>query len=189
MTNFFEHVSAKCKALSAKKEIEIVDNQIAKLQAKKQEITGKADVRKETSANVNLSKVNEFYNIHLKDELTFNASFSLHDMKELTSFMRLNQYDEILCHVTENLIIDVQAEKLNVTETVKAFLRRVNKKNAKDLSEKEASFLTNHLSILYAIKHKVKDVNEKHDFSSKKKDMTLMQYSKYRYTCIKDIYV
>lgn len=189
MSKFFDSIVAKCRSLSAKRESELIDSQIAKLQAKKQAITGKSDVRKETSESVNLPKVKEFYNVHLKDELTFNPSFSLHDMKELSSFMRLNQYDDVLCNVTENLIIDVQAEKLNVTGTVKAFLRRVSKKNAKDLSENEASFLTNHLAILYAIKHKIKSTKSKHDFSSKKKDLTLMQYAKYRYACIKDIYV
>jgi hypothetical protein len=52
MTKFFEMISAKCKALSAKHEIELIDEKINSLAEKKAKLTGKADVRKETSANV-----------------------------------------------------------------------------------------------------------------------------------------
>ena len=189
MSKFFEYVSAKCRSLSAKREIEVAEAQVAEAQAKLEEKRAKLGMTSKTVGKVDTEKVKDFYVIHF-DELTFDFSrFPKHDLTELTSFMKHNNYDEVLCAITENLIIDVHAEKLNVTETVKAFLRRVSKKNAKELTEKESSFLINHLSVLYAIKHKVKHTTDKHDFSAKKKDLSLMQYAKYRRNCINDIYV
>ena len=73
MTKFFDSIVSKCRALSAKKEAEIIDNQIAKLQAKKQAITGKADVKKETSESVNKAKSKANVTCD-KDELIINVA-------------------------------------------------------------------------------------------------------------------
>ena len=56
MTNFFNKVKAMCSIASKQRESELIDSQIAKLQAKKQAITGKAEVKKNTSEDSTKAK-------------------------------------------------------------------------------------------------------------------------------------
>lgn len=72
MTKFFEYVSAKCKAMSAKKEAELIDNQIAKLQDKKYAILGNQTEEKESE---NVNKVKSKSNVTCeKTELIINVA-------------------------------------------------------------------------------------------------------------------
>ena len=73
MTKFFNDIVSRCRNLSAKKEAEIIDNQIAKLQAKKQAITGNKQSEKENSANVNKAKSKSQVTCE-KDELIINVA-------------------------------------------------------------------------------------------------------------------
>ena len=73
MTKFFNDIVSRCRNLSAKKEAENIDNQIAKLQAKKQAITGNKQSEKENSANVNKAKGKSIVTC-TKDELIINVA-------------------------------------------------------------------------------------------------------------------
>ena len=73
MSKFFDSIVAKCRSLSAKRESEIIDSQIAKLQAKKQAITGNKQSDKVNSANVNKAKSNACVTCE-RDDLIINVA-------------------------------------------------------------------------------------------------------------------
>ena len=199
MSEFFNKIKAVCQRMSAKREIEVAEKQVAEALAKLEEKRAKLGIKIQvTSKQAESGKAEKEELFTLHHDVKLNDKYKVHDVSELTSFLRHNFYDSVLVSISETLIVDVaqgkrdhadDTMKLNVTETVKSFLRRVDKKNAKELNETESQFLINHLAVLYAIKHKAKDAYAKYDFSAKKKNMSLMSYSKYRRTCINDIYI
>ena len=186
MTEFFNKIKAACQRMSARRETQLIDEKINKLIEKKNELIGNNVVNDKKQRNNDNVVVDVAINVNHAE---VKAYMKKHDnVDELVNYMLTNNYDNVLIDVAKDMSIDVVALKYNVTKTTKFFLQRIGKNNVKELNDNEKSYFINHLIVLYATKHKVKQHNVVFKFGTRKAE-TLKSYAIYRKRCVQDIYV
>ena len=185
MTNFFNKVKAMCSNASKQREITLAEAQVQKAQEKLNALKGNVANNKRQRNNDDVVIDVAICTNHSQVKAYMNKQDNMTDM---ISYMLTNKYDNVLIDVAKEMSIDVVSLKYNVTETTKRFLKRCSKGNVKELNDNEKSYFINHLIVLYATKHKVKEHNVVYKFGTRKAE-TLKSYSTFRFNCVKDINV